>query len=91
MIKCETIELNAGEVVKREYKNISSVVCATAEIMNIGDVDVLIGNENKFTDGNYITIPSGTAFNGWKFGTKTVIYFKSESACKVTVGISEGW
>ena len=91
MIKCETIDLIAGEVVAREYKNISSVVCANAGIMNIGDADVLISTESDFADGNYITVPSGAAFNGWRFSAGTVIYFKCESAGKVTVGINEGW
>lgn len=75
MIKCETIDLTAGEVVKKEYRNISEVICATATILNIGDADVLISNEDTFEDGNYITIPVGTAYNGWRFNVNTTNLF----------------
>lgn len=91
MIKCETIELAVGEVVSREYKNISSINCATVSIMNIGNSDVLISNNSEFAEGNYITIPAGTAFNAWRFVAKTDIYFKSAEGGKVTVAVNEGW
>ncbi len=83
----ETINLTANTVVARECVNISERVYAEANIMNIGDSDVLINTTGDFTNGNYITLPANTAINGKKFLNSLTLYFKTESDGKVVVSI----
>lgn len=82
----ETIELTADTVVERECVNSSGRAYATVDIMNIGDVDVLINSTGTFENGKYITLPAGTANNGKRFINSVRLYFKADGADgKVTV------
>ena len=83
----ETINLTANTVVARECVNISERVYAELCIMNISDTDVLINTSGDFTDGKYITLPSGTAINGKKFLNNLILYFKADADGKVVVNI----
>ncbi len=83
----ETINLTANTVVARECVNASERVYAEVSIMNISDTDVLINTSGDFSDGKYITLPSGTAINGKKFLNSLILYFKSEADGKVVVSI----
>lgn len=83
----ETINLTANTVVARECVNASERAYAEVSIMNISDTDVLINTSGDFSDGKYITLPSGTAINGKKFLNSLILYFKSEADGKVVVNI----
>ena len=83
----ETINLTANTVVARECVNTSERVYAELCIMNISDTDVLINTSGDFTDGKYITLPSGTAINGKKFLNNLILYFKADADGKVVVNI----
>lgn len=84
----ETINLTANTVVARECVNASERVYAEVSIMNISDTDVLINNTGDFSDGKYITLPSGTAINGKKFLNSLTLYFKADgSDGKIVVSI----
>lgn len=83
----ETITLTVNEVVARECVNANESSYAELSIMNIGDSDILVSNINDFTDGKYITLPSGTAINGKKFLNSLILYFKADTDGKVVVNI----
>ena len=83
----ETINLTANTVVARECVNTSERVYAEVSIMNISDTDVLINTSGDFSDGKYITLPSGTAINGKKFLNSLTLYFKADTDGKVVVNI----
>ncbi len=83
----ETINLTANTVVARECVNASERVYAEVSIMNISDTDVLINTSGDFSDGKYITLPSGTAINGKKFLNSLTLYFKADTDGKVVVSI----
>jgi hypothetical protein len=77
-----SIAASAGEIYALKYAD-----NYTLDIMNNTGGDLLVAVKNGFTDGNYLTVPAGAAYNNYRYMRvgENAVYIKASAAGNICI------